>query len=298
MNSFVLKKLRHRYIWKRIFFERGTEPIHLNLLSLFVGLFGSFRTKIEFDMIPRQPYAFALQKCADAALRYGLPGITVVEFGVAAGGGLLNLCYIAQKISQKTGVRFRIVGFDSGQGMPAPKDYRDHPDLYRKGDFPMFKESLKKSLPKNAELILGDVSATVPPFLATLSSDFPLGFVSLDLDYYSSTITALSILKSDDPSVYLPLSLVYVDDLEDEHHNTRCGEQLAISEFNEQNSLRVVERHKFLCSYRLFQRARWINHMFYAHILDHPLRQHGREDAGQTILENCYLADSPKYTEG
>ncbi len=48
-----LKKLRRGYIWERIFRERLSEPVHLNLLALPVALFGSFELKIYFDLVIR-----------------------------------------------------------------------------------------------------------------------------------------------------------------------------------------------------------------------------------------------------
>jgi hypothetical protein len=50
-------KLARRDRWRRIFLERLTEPVHLNLLSLPVLLFGSYRAKIAWDLIIRQQYA-------------------------------------------------------------------------------------------------------------------------------------------------------------------------------------------------------------------------------------------------
>jgi hypothetical protein len=65
--KFLLKRLSRRQVWKRIFLERLTEPLHLNLLALPVALFGSFRTKVAFDLIVRQHHAFGLLRAADWA---------------------------------------------------------------------------------------------------------------------------------------------------------------------------------------------------------------------------------------
>ena len=43
-----------------------------------------------------------------------------MEFGVAPGGGLMNMCWIAEKVSRETRVKFDIIGLDSGEGMPPP----------------------------------------------------------------------------------------------------------------------------------------------------------------------------------
>ena len=63
-----LKKLFHAYIWKRLFYERLSEPLHLNIISFFVLLFGSYRMKCDFDLVLRSQHAYSLYKAADLAL--------------------------------------------------------------------------------------------------------------------------------------------------------------------------------------------------------------------------------------
>ena len=283
-----LKKLKNKYIWKRIYYERLTEPLHLNFVALFVALFGNFRTKISHDLILRQQHAWSILKCADAAVSLGLKEVTLIEFGVASGAGLLNICKIAEMATKETGVTFRIFGFDTGKGMPPPRSYKDHPELYQAGDFPMDSEALRKVLPANATLIIGEVHETVGAFMEKVVSSAPIGFVSIDVDYYSSAKDALQVRtgKSDQ---YLPRTIVYLDDLEDESHNSWCGELLAVNEFNQKNEFRKIERHQFLRSYRIFKNARWIDHMFTCHVLDHPTRNLLLQNRQKVILTNPYL---------
>ena len=110
MSIKLLKKLMQPYIWKRLLYERLSEPIHLNLLALFVGLFGSYRQKIDFDLVIRQQHAYALLNIADQANALGLERVSVFEFGVAAGAGLLNLQEIASKLTTVTGIGVRRSG--------------------------------------------------------------------------------------------------------------------------------------------------------------------------------------------
>ena len=56
------KKLFLARIWKRIYKERLGEPIIFNFVSIFVFLFGSFTKKIDYDLVPREPYAFGLNE--------------------------------------------------------------------------------------------------------------------------------------------------------------------------------------------------------------------------------------------
>lgn len=283
-----LKKLRNPYIWKRIFYERLTEPLHLNLMALGVAAFGGFRAKVSFDLVLRQQHAYAILTSADLALEMGIKEVTLIEFGVAAGAGILNICELAERVTCETGVRFRIYGFDTGKGMPPPESYRDHPEIYQQGDFPMNHETLQRSLPGNAKLVIGEISQTVGPFLSRITADAPIGFISIDVDFYTSTRDALTIL-SGNPGQYLPRIQMYLDDLEHPSHNSWCGERLAVGEFNERNALRKIEQHAFLKSYRIFRNARWIDHMFTVHVLDHASRATLVQERPSTVLTNPYL---------
>jgi hypothetical protein len=42
-----MKKLSNRYIWSRLLYERFSEPLHMNFLSLFVLLLGNLRQNIR-----------------------------------------------------------------------------------------------------------------------------------------------------------------------------------------------------------------------------------------------------------
>lgn len=265
------KRLRRRRTWRRIVYERLTEPLHLNLLSLPVALFGSYRSKIAFDLVVRQQHAYGLLRAADTARQLGIPGLTAVELGVAAGAGLLNIAAIARRVGSLTGIRFQVVGLDSGTGMPPPRDHRDHPELYQEGDYPMDREALLGALPPGVELLIGDLADTIPRLLGALHPGAPLGFVSIDLDYYWSTKGALGIFQAE-PDHYLPATIVYLDDVTLETHNSWAGELLAIREFNAENEMRKIERPRFLRSERIFKHARWIDQIYLLHVFDHPAR--------------------------
>ncbi len=289
MSELWRRRLGERRIWERILRERLSEPLHLNLLSLPVALFGSFRSKVYWDLVVRQQHAFGLLNAADKARELGIRHLTAVEFGVANGAGLLNICDIAKRITAETGVRWRVFGFDSGAGMPAPRDHRDHPELYSAGNFPMQDRSvLEGRLPDFASLIIGDLTETAPAALTRISPDAPLGFASIDVDYYSSTLACLEFFLGD-PACYLPTVDVYADDVMFETHSRWGGEILAIIEFNEAHEHRKIESHRFIREKRLFKRPNWLSHMHTLHVLDHPARQPETALAKQRVLDNPYL---------
>lgn len=291
MMKYLLKKLTRKEKIKRIFYERLTEPLHLNILSLFVALFGSYSQKIDFDLVIRQQNAFCLLKAAEFAKSLGIKSVTAIEFGVAAGAGLLNICEISKNITKETGVEFKIFGFDTGAGMPPPRDYRDQPEIFKEGHFPMVdRTKLLQALPDNAKLIVGDIAQTVPEFIKTLSPESPIGFISVDVDYYWSAKECLSVLLGE-PEKYLPMTLVYLDDIGVPSSNPWVGELLAVNEFNAENHHRKIHPYTFLRSQRIFKQTRWIEQIFMLHTLDHSWRsaEQGKPEEKAFVLDNPYL---------
>lgn len=285
----LLRSLRlKRTARARLLRERLTEPLHLNLISLFVAAFGSFRAKIAWDCVNRLQYAYGLLEAADQARRMGIKSITAMEFGVAAGEGLLNLCKLAPGVTRATGVEINLVGFDNGVGMPPALDYRDHPEEFQFQDFPMDHERLKRLLPPNCELVLGNVTQTVPEYRQKkLSSASPLGFAAIDVDYYSSTKEVLKMFLDADASKYIFLPVLYFDDIVLANYSDWTGELLAVNEFNAENQLRKIQSYRFLRSRRLFKNARWIDQIYLLHLFDHPwLKQH----RATRMAPNVYLS--------
>lgn len=129
---------------------------------------------------------------------------------------------------------------------------------------------------------------TVPAFKKQLSAASPIGFVSIDLDYYSSTKEALKLFLGDAQN-YLPETLIYLDDIHEDSHNSFCGELLEIQDFNAENKMRKIDTYTFFRSKRIFKNAPWIDHMRVLHVLDHPLRQNLKSRQEIVTLSNPYL---------
>jgi hypothetical protein len=283
----VKKFLHQRSARNRMLRERLTEPLHLNLASLLVAVFGGVRSRIAFDLVQRPHYAYGLLEAADQARKAGLSAFTAVEFGVAAGEGLINMCRVAQLITAETGVAVQVAGFDSGESMPPARDFRDHPEQFGLGDFPMDRARLEARLPANCRLVLGNVGKTVPEFLkSNLTPKTPLGFAAFDLDYYTSTKLALRLLSDADAANYLFLPVLYFDDIVLPQYSDWAGELLAINEFNAEHQLRKIQQFRFLRSRRLLKNARWIDQIFILHLFDHPQVQ---EPHAQRRMQNVYL---------
>lgn len=285
----LYKKLTKSRILNRVLVERLTEPIHLNLLSVFVGIFGGIKSRIKYDLVFRQHNAYGLDFACREAVKNNIQSFTAIEFGVASGAGLTNMYHLAKRLEKAYGVKINLIGFDSGEGLPQPSDYRDHPDIYHKGDYPMAYQPLRDHLPKNVRIVLGDVRETVIPALQHITKESPVGYIAFDLDYYSSTKSALEILKAEQPEKFLPIFSIYLDDIYSYYHHDYAGVYLAVREFNEEMKYRKISKFRFLDIHRIFKNAQWLKQMRFVHIMDHPRRMNGSQLENVNIIENNYI---------
>lgn len=269
--------------------SRLSYPLHLDFLCCMSFLFGGVRSKVKYDNYRLAHYAFGVYEGAKRAKDLGLPEITVIEFGVANGRGLMAMALYAGKVEKCLGIKINVLGFDSGEGMPKTEGYKDHPELYATGDFPLQnREKLLSILPGNTKLVIMDLINS--NWADHVNS--PVAFMSVDVDYYSSTIAILNHLDRIKSDLLLPNILTYFDDVQLPNHNPYQGELLAIEEFNKSNNLRkIVNYSKVLRTTRRLKNALWINQIFQLHVLDHKVRNEEYRKAGDPphILANKYL---------
>ncbi|MEO6747107.1 MAG: hypothetical protein ABIS28_20080 [Caldimonas sp.] len=252
----------------------------------YVGRTGTFRQRESFGLVDRANYAYGLLRAADTAKFFGIDAVTACEFGVATGRGLLNMADLAAQVTAATGVTFRIVGFDTGSGLLPPVGAKDHPELWSGGDFAMEDPSgLKERIGGRAELILGDIATTIDPFVDSLRPNCPLGFVSIDVDVYSATVSALRGLSGPHDR-YLPAVSFYFDDVSFYFANEACGELAAIAEHTRANPQRPIGPDRSLPGWRPDSYAPWYRSMYVAHVLDHPLRLSPRKRESLSLDEH------------
>ena len=245
-----------------------------------------FRDRELFGVIPRPHYAYGMLRAADMAKYCGKKNVIVIEFGVASGAGLLNMIELAPLIERETGVGLRIVGFDTGKGLPSVEGYKDHPELWTPGDFSTEdREGLLRKLDGRAEMIWGDLVDTVGPFTDAIDQATPIGFVSIDVDIYSAATHALRCLTQS-PEKYNPAVSLYFDDVSFFFANEWCGELAAISEFNARHQLRKISLDRSLPGRRPAKAESWYSQMYVCHMLDHELRQKSRLRHELTIAEH------------
>ena|SRR5580692_4618189 len=228
----------------------------------------STKLKVDLDLYRKPAYAYGIYASAVQARALGIPRISAIEFGVATGNGLLEMEKIAADVENSIGVEIRTIGFDLAKGLPSPIDYRDLPYLYSGGFYEMDVDALQRRLQRSS-LLLGDVGETVPMFLT--QEHMPIGFMSFDLDYYSSTANAFKVIDGD-YSRYLPRMLCYFDDMSnaDAMQCEYTGEALAIREFNQGHSQAKICAVAGLAASRQIP-GTWTERMFCCHLFNHPL---------------------------
>jgi hypothetical protein len=227
----------------------------------------SARIRSRWGVSAKAAYLLGVLTGADLAFAQEVREISVIEFGVATGRGLLTLQKEAAAVEKETGVAIKVYGFDSGaSGTPELiGDYRDHPDATRPGDFPMDEAALRARLSSRTTLILGDVAETVPNFFEKYNPP-PVGFVSIDIDSYSAARHALKIFALPDKRMLRQVPLFL--GLENVWNHKFAGELLAIREFNRQNTGVKIDRWYGAKKENAFPERIYFEQMYLAHDLD------------------------------
>ena len=217
----------------------------------------------------RRAYVWGVLKGCALGKVLGYASVSVIEFGVASGAGLISMERIAEAAENLIGTRIEVHGFDTGTGIPKTMDYRDCPNIWLDGQFPMDEAALRREL-RRAKLHLGCVDKTVPEFVHGTFA--PVAFVSFDLDLYSSTRDALKLFEGEYDWV-LPRVVCYFDDIIGHTYSDYNGERLAIREFNDRWPMRklspIYGLKYFVPSEE--QNSNWPEQIYMAHFFEHPL---------------------------
>jgi hypothetical protein len=227
---------------------------------------GDYEWRVKHNLVDRPAYAYCVREACRLAARLGVPRISVIEFGVAGGNGLVALEHHARQWSAIFGVGVDVYGFDAEHGLPAPVDYRDLPYHWQAGFFEMDSEALQKRI-GSARLVLGQVQDTVSTFVKD-HDPAPIGAVMHDMDLYSSTAIGLKLFDIDE-SRRMPRIFCYFDDIVGNDISLFAdgtGERLAIAEFNESHPHQEISPAYHL---RCPATQRWHFQVYVAHDFEH-----------------------------
>ena len=177
----------------------------------------------------RANYLYGVLHAARLANVLGIPAISVLEFGVAGNDSCPregeDRCL---RPEEAFGVSIDVYGFDSGRGLPKPTDFRDCPNLFLEGQFPLDEARLLPSL-EPGDLILGLVTVEqVPEFVDTS--------VRRRSGSRRSTLTCIrpgdcfrvACIRGETLNLMLPRVLCYFDDITGFTYADHNGERLAI----------------------------------------------------------------------
>jgi hypothetical protein len=244
-------------------------PVRRGVKAIFRNLnLGSYDFRFKIGALRRQNYAYLVFQAAKLAHSLEKKSVSIIEFGVAGGRGLKALEYHAAQVEKLIPIKIEIYGFDTGEGLPPPQDYRDLPYQWRPGFFKMDEALLRRSLTRST-LILGNIRETIDRFMDT-HDPAPIGAVSHDFDFYSSTVDGLRLFDAP-ANQFLPRVFCYFDDVIGDEmalYGDHTGERLAIEEFNRDHESRKLSPIHFLLARSHF--SPWNRQMWALHLFDHP----------------------------
>lgn len=249
----------------------GPVPLRTILLRKLLQRWpvGSYHNRVLSSAIDRPHYGWCAYYAAVEARSLGYKAITVVEFGVAGGNGLVNLCKHKKDIQQELGIEILIVGFDTGVGLPATQDSRDLLYLWPSGSFEMDRAALEKRLAGQAEIVLGDVATTVASWQPR--PDAPIGAIMFDLDFYTSTMAAFGLFRQTN---ILPRVWCYFDDINgypDNGYTDRIGVREAIRQFGLAPDRERFDDHLSPAyAFKGLPPEEWHRDLYMYHRLSHP----------------------------
>jgi hypothetical protein len=219
-------------------------------------------------------YVWGVIQAAYLAASLEVPRISLLEFGVGRGDGLVLLERASKLIEKRLDVHFDLYGFDIGTGVPEPHDPRDMPQMWVPGLFKMDLRGMAGRLDR-ARLLIGPLTETVPEVLA--GEHPPVGFAAFDMGDYTGTLAGIKFLDAATTQL-LPRIHLYFGCVLGFTYGDCVGERAAIAAHNARTESRPISPMPGLRHYvpRRFKTADWPDRYYMAHLFDHP--DYGRHD--------------------
>lgn len=197
-------------------------------------------SRLLIGAVDRPHYVHCVLRGAQLAKRLGHKKVSVLELGVAGGNGLVCLEAIAKEVEELLDIEIDIYGFDTAEGLPDPKDYRDLKYQWKTGFFSMDLDALRARLSRS-KLVIGDIKETAKTFYGDFDPA-PVCAILHDMDFYSSTMDAFELFACD-KKYLLPRFYCYFDDTigsESEMYTDFVGQRAAINDFNDENEFKKI----------------------------------------------------------
>ncbi len=175
------------------------------------------------------------QKWKSRGSKDGLQLGNYYEFGVWNGDSVIEFWKILRGRDQQRNQAWHFYGFDTFQGLPAPRGYEDAHAFVGEGSFRSEGLSYVSERLVRAGIPAQQFTLTEGLFEETLTTDLKQGIphprtsiVNIDVDYSSSTVCALNWLHD----VLIDGSIIYFDDISFYNGNPKKGQLHAIEDFN------------------------------------------------------------------
>jgi len=249
------------------------KKVKQSIKRIYLKLFTNYLPNYGCGEGDRPHYGYCILKASQLAKNLGHKRMSILEFGVAGGAGLLSIEKNCELIRKHIDIDYEVYGFDRSTGLPNPIDYRDEPYKWSEGFYKMDKEKLESNL-KFSKLVIGNVEETVKAFI-TDYNPAPIGCIIFDLDLYSSTKSAMKIFDGRE-KLFLPRVMCYFDDIGSIEF---VGERLAIKEFNDEHKTKKIGQNLKL---KFNSKVRG-NYIFEYHDFKH--RDYTRKSELKTITE-------------
>ena len=142
------------------------EPTRIILARKLIKTFKllPYQDRVTIGAVERLTYAYCIFQAASLASLLKYPRISIIEFGCGGGNGLVAAEKHIVEVERLFGVNLELYGFDTGSGLPAPRDYRDVPHYFKGGLCKMNMKAIQARL-KMARLVIGDVRETCATFI-------------------------------------------------------------------------------------------------------------------------------------
>ena len=248
-------------------------PLRVELIRYLSRKFNlfDFLTQLDIESLEKPYLAYCMLNAAIQAKGLGIMKISAIEFGVCSGASLTYIEKYSKEIEKLTGVSFNTYGFDMMSGLPKTSiDYKNQLYFWPQGAFKTDLEKLRNNI-KTSTLVIGDIKDTVKTFFDDYEPPI-IGFISFDLHYYTSTLSAFEIFNFSQ-SNYLPRVECYMDDVSSFNElsaSKGTGVLRAIEEFNERENNKKIYKKELVSQFRRFKEY-WNEKIYVFHYFNHDL---------------------------
>jgi len=240
LKRFYLARLLKNLLLKSAGVLTSPLPIRFQLFQSFLKYapFVKHSTKLSYDAVERPGYSYGIMNAVIQAKSLGYSSMSILEFGVASGQGIKVMQKIQREVLKELNFEILIYGFDSSIGLPKSTNIKDQIYFWEESMFTNHNRDYSEIQNNKTQIIIGNVEETASTFIDKFKPPV-IGFIAFDLDFYTSTIGAFSLLEKINIDNFLPRVESFMDDTASYNYlsaNSHTGVLSAIIEFNKRDA--------------------------------------------------------------